>query len=119
MPWLTGGTVVKVDKDLPFEAALFGCAVLTGVGAALNTANHAGASVAVVGLGGVGLNALLGAKVAGATKIVAIDMNEDKFDIATELGATSTQKATDPNIIDNVKEYTNGGVDYALEMAGL
>ncbi|MEK9993219.1 MAG: zinc-dependent alcohol dehydrogenase family protein [Hydrogenophilales bacterium] len=114
------GTVVKVDKDLPFEeAALFGCAVLTGVGAALNTAKiHAGASVAVVGLGGVGLNALLGAKVAGATKIVAIDMNEDKFDIATELGATSTQKATNPNVIDNVKEYTNGGVDYALEMAG-
>ena len=45
-------------------------------------------------------------------------MNEDKFDIATELGATSTQKATDPNVIENVKEYTNGGVDYALEMAG-
>ena len=77
------GSLVKIDKSLPFdEAALFGCAVLTGVGAALNTAGvFPGSSVAVVGLGGVGLNALLGAKVAGAEQIIALDVHDDKLKI--------------------------------------
>ena len=111
---------VKVDKDLPFqEAALFGCAVITGVGAVLNTAQmQSGARVSVIGLGGVGLNSLLGAVMAGAKQIVAIDLRDDKLALARQLGATNTVNASDPNAVDQVKELTGGGVNYAFEMAG-
>ncbi|MDX2144537.1 MAG: zinc-dependent alcohol dehydrogenase family protein [Rhodospirillaceae bacterium] len=111
---------VKVDKALPFdEAALFGCAVITGVGAVLNTSRvKAGARVAVIGLGGVGLNSLLGAQVAGAREIVAIDLRDDKLKLAKQLGATHTFNASDPDVVNHVKAATNGGVDYAFEMAG-
>jgi len=114
------GSVVKVDKALPFdEAAVFGCAVLTGVGAALNTAKvTAGSRVAVVGLGGVGLNALLGAQVAGANRIVAIDIHDDKLALAMTLGATDVVNAKDPDAIAKVKGLTDGGADFAFEMAG-
>lgn len=114
------GSVVKVDKALPFdEAAVFGCAVLTGVGAALNTAKvTAGSRVAVVGLGGVGLNALLGAQVAGANRIVAIDIHDDKLALAMTLGATDVVNAKDPDAIAKVKALTDGGADFAFEMAG-
>jgi len=114
------GSVVKVDKALPFdEAAVFGCAVLTGVGAALNTAKvTAGSRVAVVGLGGVGLNALLGAQVAGANRIVGIDIHDDKLALAMTLGATDVVNAKDPDAIAKVKALTDGGADFAFEMAG-
>lgn len=114
------GSVVKIDAALPFdEAALFGCAVLTGVGAALNTAQvFPGARVGVVGLGGVGLNALFGAKVAGASRIVAIDLHDDKLELAKRLGATDTVNAKDADAIQKVKDLTDGGVDFGLEMAG-
>ncbi len=114
------GSLVKIDKQLPFdEAAMFGCAVLTGVGAALNTAQvFAGAKVAVVGLGGVGLNALFGAQVAGASQVVAIDIHEDKLELAKQLGATDVINAKDPDAIAKVKAMTSGGVDFGLEMAG-
>ncbi len=114
------GSVVKIDPALPFdEAAVFGCAVLTGVGAALNTARvFAGARVAVVGLGGVGLNALLGAHVAGASQIVAIDLHDDKLELAKQLGATDVINAKDPDAIPRVKALTQGGVDFGFEMAG-
>lgn len=114
------GSMVKIDSALPFdEAALFGCAVLTGVGAALNTAKvFPGARVGVVGLGGVGLNALFGAKVAGASRIVAIDIHDDKLELAKSLGATDTVNAKDADAIQKVKDLTNGGVDFGLEMAG-
>lgn len=114
------GSVVKVDKSLPLdEAAVFGCAVLTGVGSALNTAKvTAGARVAVVGLGGVGLNALLGAQVAGANRIVAIDIHDDKLELAKTLGATDVVNAKDPDAIAKVKALTDGGADFAFEMAG-
>ncbi|MFO1320259.1 MAG: zinc-dependent alcohol dehydrogenase family protein [Burkholderiales bacterium] len=114
------GSLVKIDKHLPFdEAAMFGCAVLTGVGAALNTAQvFPGARVAVVGLGGVGLNALLGAQVAGASQVVAIDIHDDKLDLAKSLGATDVINAKDPEAVQKVKELTSGGVDFGLEMAG-
>ncbi len=114
------GSLVKIDKELPFdEAALFGCAVLTGVGAAINTGKvFPGASVAVVGLGGVGLNALLGAKVAGALKIIAIDLHDSKLSIAKELGATHIINAADHNVVERVKDLTSGGVDFGFEMAG-
>jgi len=114
------GSLVKIDSTLPFdEAALFGCAVLTGVGAALNTAQvFPGARVGVVGLGGVGLNALFGAKVAGASIIVAIDVHDDKLALAKKLGATDTVNARDADAIQKVKDLTNGGVDFGFEMAG-
>ncbi|MEO8040526.1 MAG: zinc-dependent alcohol dehydrogenase family protein [Betaproteobacteria bacterium] len=114
------GSVVKVDAALPFdEAAVFGCAVLTGVGAALNTARvTAGSSVAVVGLGGVGLNTLLGAQVAGANRIVAIDLHDDKLELAKSLGATDVVNARDAEAIAKVKAITDGGADFAFEMAG-
>lgn len=113
-------SLVKIDPSIPLEhAALFGCAVLTGVGAAVNTAQvRPGTSVAVLGLGGVGLNAVLGAKVAGAARIVGLDMLNDKFALAQQLGATDTFNAGDDKVAEKVREITEGGVDYAIEVAG-
>lgn len=113
-------SLVKLEADVTFaEAALFGCAVLTGVGAVVNTARvPAGAKVAVVGLGGVGFNALLGARLAGASEVHAVDLLDDKLALARELGATSTWRADTPDLITAVKDATRGGVDYAFEMAG-
>jgi len=113
-------SLIKIDNDLPLEqAALFGCAVLTGVGAVVNTAKVVpGTSVAVVGLGGVGLNALLGAMAAGAERIVAIDVLDQKLAMARQLGATDTFNATEADCVEQVKAATAGGVDYAFEMAG-
>jgi Zn-dependent alcohol dehydrogenase len=111
---------VKVEADLdPIEAALFGCAVLTGVGAVINTAHvQAGTTVAVLGLGGVGLCAMLGALAAGAREVIAVDLHDSKLDVAASLGATATVNARDPDAVDKVKALTKGGVDYAFEMAG-
>jgi alcohol dehydrogenase len=111
-------SAIKVDASLPaHEAALFGCAVLTGVGAVINTAKvPAGCSVAVVGLGGVGLSALLAANLVGAAEIVAVDTNPQKLEFASRLGATRTVKVG-PDIIKEVRDLTNGGVEFALEMA--
>jgi alcohol dehydrogenase len=113
-------SLVKIDNDLPLEeAALFGCAVLTGVGAVVNTARISpGSSVAVVGLGGVGLNALLGARLAGAARIIAVDILGDKLALARDLGATDTFNAGDADAVAQIREATKGGVDYAFEMAG-
>jgi alcohol dehydrogenase len=111
-------SAVKVDRSLPaHEAALFGCAVLTGVGAVVNTAKvPAGSSVAVIGLGGVGLNALLGAILVGADEIVAVDVNSDKLEVASRLGATKVIRAG-PDATKEVRDITAGGVDFAFEMA--
>lgn len=111
---------VKVDADIdPVEAALFGCAVLTGVGAAINTAGvKAGTTAAVLGLGGVGLCTMLGAIAAGAREIIAVDVHDSKLEIAKSLGATAVVNARDPDAIEKVKAITKGGVDYAFEMAG-
>ncbi|KZC98309.1 zinc-dependent alcohol dehydrogenase family protein [Oceanibaculum pacificum] len=117
---LSRASVVKIDKDLPWEqAALFGCAVLTGVGAVVNTAQmKPGTKAAVIGLGGVGLNSLLGAILCGAEQIVAIDLLDSKLDLARQLGATDAFNAKDADIVEAVREATKGGVDYAFEMAG-
>ncbi|MCC7016430.1 MAG: zinc-dependent alcohol dehydrogenase family protein [Rhodospirillales bacterium] len=117
---LSRNSLVKIDKTLPFEtAALFGCAVLTGVGAVINTAQvRAGTSVAVVGLGGVGLNALLAARLCGAARIVALDVLDDKLALARELGATDTVNAADADAAGKVRDLTSGGADYAFEMVG-
>ncbi len=113
-------SLVRVDADLPFaEAALFGCAVITGVGAVVNTAAMtAGSSVAVIGLGGVGLAAVLGAKAMQAEQIIAVDLNPAKLAVATQLGATATIEADDPDCAEQIRELTRGGVAYAFEMAG-
>ena len=113
-------SLVRIDPDLPFHhAALFGCAVLTGVGAAINSADiKAGQTVAVIGLGGVGLNSVLGALVAGAGQVIAIDLDEDKLAMAKILGASAGINAADEDCVSQVKALTNGGVDCAIEMAG-
>jgi len=113
-------SIVKVDKSLPLdEAALFGCAVITGAGAVFNTANiRVGSTVAVIGLGGTGLAALMGAKAAGASKIIGIDLIQDKLDIAKQLGAHEVFKADDPKIIKKIKSYTGSGVHYSFECVG-
>jgi alcohol dehydrogenase len=112
-------SVVKIDKELPFEvAALFGCAVVTGAGAVFNTARMpAAASVAVVGLGGVGLMSMLGARAAGAREVIAIDTLDDKLKLASQMGATRTINATSPDAVEQVKAITGGGVEFAFEMA--
>jgi alcohol dehydrogenase len=111
---------VKIDDGLtPAEASLFGCAVLTGVGAVINTARvQAGSTVAVLGLGGVGFSALLAAVASGAREVVALDLSDDKLKLARELGATATVNASRPDAADEVRALTRGGVDYAFEMAG-
>lgn len=113
-------SLVKIDPELPLdEAALFGCAVLTGVGAVVNTAQvRAGATVAVVGLGGVGLASLLGALAAGARQVVAIDLFEAKLELARSLGATHVFDARAPDCVEAVRAATAGGVEFAFELAG-
>ncbi len=111
-------SVIPIDKEMPLEeAALVGCAILTGVGAVLNTARvQAGASLAVVGLGGIGLAAVLGARAAGATTIVAIDLSENKLALAKGFGATHTFNAA--TAVEDIRELTNSGVEFAFETAG-
>ncbi|MCB4322006.1 zinc-dependent alcohol dehydrogenase family protein [Alcaligenes sp. 13f] len=113
-------SLVKIDKDLALEeAALFGCAVLTGVGAVVNSAQvQPGSKVAVIGMGGVGMAALLGALAAGASMVVALDTNEAKLSLAQSLGATHIFNAKDSNVVDAVRDSTGGGVDTVIEVAG-
>lgn len=118
---LSERSLVKIDNELPLEiAALFGCAVLTGVGAVVNTAGvRAGETVAVVGLGGVGLSAVLGAAAAGAARVIAVDIDPEKLAFAKDLGATDVFNSRDPDAIQNIRDLTNGGVHTAVETAGV
>lgn len=113
-------SVVKIDRDLPFvEAALFGCAVLTGVGAVVNTAQlRVGATAVVIGLGGVGLAAVLGARAAGASQIIAVDLSPAKLALARDVGATAVINGGDADAVEQVRQLTAGGADYVFEMAG-
>jgi alcohol dehydrogenase len=113
-------SLVKVDSTLSFdEAAVFGCAVMTGVGAVTNTVQPPpGSSVAIIGLGGVGLAALLGAKTVDAAMVVACDLSDDKLALARQLGATHTVNAADADASMRIRDITNGGVHFAFEMAG-
>jgi alcohol dehydrogenase len=113
-------SLVKIDPELPLdEAALFGCAVLTGAGAVINTAGvRPGQTVAVVGLGGVGLCALLAAVASGAREIVAVDLLPEKLAFARQLGATMTFDAREERAAEAIREATRGGVDFAFELAG-
>jgi len=114
--------VVKIREDLPLDrAALIGCGVTTGVGAVLNTAKiEPGSTVAVFGAGGVGLAAIQGARIAGARKIIAVDMFEGKLAMAKRLGATETVDASSSDPVDEIRKLTDGaGVDYSFEAIGL
>src|SRR5438067_7663277 len=113
---------VKIPDDIDMKvAALIGCGVLTGVGAALNTADiKKGDTVAVVGCGGVGLNVIQGARIAGAGEIIAIDMNETKLQMAKEFGATASVNASQADAVGQVMEMTaQRGADVAFEVIGL
>jgi S-(hydroxymethyl)glutathione dehydrogenase/alcohol dehydrogenase len=112
--------VVKVREDAPLDKlSVMGCAVATGVGAVLNTAKvEAGSSVAVVGLGGVGLNVIQGAALAGAYPIIAVDLLERKLEMARQFGATHFVNASKEDPVEAVCVLTEGGVDYAFEVIG-
>jgi Zn-dependent alcohol dehydrogenase len=113
-------SAVKIDPALPPEiAALFGCAVMTGVGAVVNTARvQAGQSAVVFGLGGVGLSALLGAALVGAHPLVAVDVVPEKLELALSLGATAAIDARDSDVVEAVRDATDGGAHYAFETVG-
>ena len=113
--------IVKIRDDVPLETvALIGCGVLTGVGAALNTARvEPGSTVAVFGTGGVGLAAIQGASIAGARRIIAVDVVESKLGFAREMGATDSVDASGRDPVQAIREMTGGGVDYSFEAIGL
>ena len=114
--------VVPIGADIPMEqASLVGCGVMTGVGAAINTARvQPGSTVAVFGCGGVGLNCIQGARIAGASTIVAVDLLDNKLDMAREFGATHAVNASLEDPVARVKELTGGeGAHYAFEAIGL
>jgi S-(hydroxymethyl)glutathione dehydrogenase / alcohol dehydrogenase len=113
-------SLVKIRDDMPLDrAALIGCGVTTGLGAALNTVRiPAGASVVIVGCGGVGLAALQGARIVGAGKIVAVDTQAWKFDLARKLGATDCVNAKDGDPVAAVQGLTGGGADFVFECLG-
>ena len=113
--------IAKFPESVPMEAAaLISCGVITGVGAAINTAKiRPGTAVAVIGAGGVGLNAIQGALIAGAAKIIAVDMREEKLEAAREFGATHCVLASESKPYRRVKELNGGrGVDYAMVTVG-
>ncbi|MDP7743192.1 MAG: S-(hydroxymethyl)glutathione dehydrogenase/class III alcohol dehydrogenase [Lentisphaeria bacterium] len=115
-------SIARINKEAPLEkVCLLGCGITTGIGAVLNTAKvEAGANVAVFGLGGVGLSAIQGAVMARAGRIIAVDINAGKFELATQLGATDcvNPKDHDDPIQDVIVDMTDGGVDYSFECVG-
>jgi S-(hydroxymethyl)glutathione dehydrogenase / alcohol dehydrogenase len=112
--------IVKIRHDMPLElAALIGCGVITGFGAVVNTAKvRPGETVAVIGCGGVGMAAINGAAIAGAGRIIAIDTNPAKLQLATKLGATDLVNATQEDPVAKIKDLTNGGVHHSFEVLG-
>jgi S-(hydroxymethyl)glutathione dehydrogenase/alcohol dehydrogenase len=114
-------SVLPIDEDIPFEvAAVTGCGVITGVGAAINTAKvKPGSSVAVVGIGGVGFNVVQGSALSNASKIIAIDILDNKLEFAKQFGATHVINASREDPVERVMDLTEGiGADYAFEVLG-
>jgi len=113
--------LVKVDERIPFaQAALLGCGVVTGAGSVINTSNtQAGDAVVIIGAGGVGLNAINGAVVAGATTIIAVDVADDKLEKAKRFGATHTVNSTTVDPVAAVREITGQGADAAFDFVGI
>jgi S-(hydroxymethyl)glutathione dehydrogenase / alcohol dehydrogenase len=115
-------SVVRIDPELPLDrAAMVGCGVLTGVGAALRSAGlHAGQTVAVYGCGGVGLSIVQGARIGGARQIIAVDMFDSKLEMARAVGATHTVNTAQDNPVEKIRALTGGlGVDHAFEAVGI
>jgi S-(hydroxymethyl)glutathione dehydrogenase / alcohol dehydrogenase len=112
--------VVPVRKDVSMDVlALIGCAVTTGVGAVVNAAKvEPGSTVAVIGCGGVGLNVIQGANLVSASRIIAVDLLDNKLEYARQFGATDTVNASQGDAVEQVKALTGGGVDYAFEVIG-
>jgi len=115
-------SLAKISKNAPLEkVCLLGCGITTGIGAVINTAKvEAGSTVAVFGLGGVGLSVIQGATMAKASRILGIDINPDKFELAKNMGATDVvnPKDSSASIQEVIVEMTNGGVDYSFECVG-
>ncbi len=115
-------SLAKINKEAPLEeVCLLGCGVTTGMGAVMNTAKvKAGDTVAIFGLGGIGLSAVIGARMAGASRIIGIDINTSKFELAKQLGATDVinPKDFEKSIQDVIVEMTDGGVDFSFECIG-
>jgi S-(hydroxymethyl)glutathione dehydrogenase/alcohol dehydrogenase len=113
--------LVKIRKDMPLDrAALIGCAVTTGFGAVIHTANiDVGSTVAVIGCGGVGLSAINGAAIAGAGRIIAVDIKGSKLNLAKHFGATDVVDASRSDPVEAVREMTGGGVEFSFEALGL
>lgn len=111
---------IPVREEMPLEkACLIGCSVMTGVGAVINTAKVTpGASVVVIGCGGVGLNVIQGAVLAGASRIIAVDVLANKLEYARRFGATDVVNAAETDPVARVQELTDGGADYAFEAIG-
>ena len=117
----TDASVVKIRDDMPLDrACLIGCGVTTGIGAALHTVDiRAGETVVVIGCGGVGLSAIQGARITGAGRIIAVDAQPWKFDLARDCGATDCVDASDGNALQAVMDLTGGGADFVFECIGL
>jgi len=113
--------LVKIRQDMPLDrAALIGCAVTTGVGSVIHTAKvKPGSTVAVIGCGGVGLSAINGAAIAGAVRVIAVDVVDEKLELAKQFGATEGVNANNVDPVEAIIELTSGGVDYAFEALGL
>ena len=113
--------VVKINPEMPLDrAALIGCGVTTGLGAVFKTAHiKPGATVAVFGAGGVGLSAVQGARIAGAGRVISVDVSNDKLETARKVGATDTVNGADTDAVAAIHEMTMGGVEYAFECIGL
>jgi S-(hydroxymethyl)glutathione dehydrogenase/alcohol dehydrogenase len=113
--------LVKIREDMPMDrAALIGCGVTTGVGSVIHTAAvEPGSTVAVIGCGGIGLSCINGAAIAGASRIIAVDMVASKLDLARKFGATDVVDASDGEAVQKVVEMTGGGVHYSFEAIGL
>ncbi len=113
--------LVKIRKDMPLDrAALIGCGVTTGLGAVFRTASvEVGDTIAVIGCGGVGLSAVQGGAIAGASRVIAVDTNPSKLELARKFGATDAVNPADGDLVAQVRELTRGGVDHAFEAIGL
>lgn len=113
--------IAKIRPDMPLDrAALIGCAVTTGVGAVIHTAKvEPGSTVCVIGAGGIGLSAINGAAIAGAGRIIAVDMQPSKLELARKFGATDVVNAKDKDVVAEIVEMTGGGVHYSFEAIGL
>ena len=113
-------SIVKVPDELPLDrGALLGCAVMTGVGSVFNGAKvEPGSTVAVIGCGGIGLNVIQGAVLAGAERVIAVDIHAEKLGLARVFGATETVNASEVDPVGTVVEMTSGGVDYSFEAIG-